>query len=132
MGKRINNKELLIVATNSNEVLLEEYSKRWAVENMFSCLKTRGFNLETTKVKENYKLEKLVAILSIAYSWCIITGKHYRKKDSRYRKDLGCYSKSIFKIGFDRLNTSIFKKHLEPKEYERYCSLFSPSDKLFM
>lgn len=124
MGKRVNSKELLIVATNSDELQLEDYSKRWLIENMFSCFKKKGFNLESTKMTDNYKIEKLVAIISIAYCWCISVGKHFKTKDSRFRKDLGYYSKSIFKIGLERIAKSILHQHFSGKNNLDYEAIF--------
>lgn len=120
MGKRINSKDLLIVATNSNELMLEDYSKRWLIETMFSSFKKKGFNLESTKMTANYKIEKLIALISIAYCWCISVGKHFKTKDSTFRKDLGYRSKSVFKIGLKRVAKSILQKHLSLENYLSY------------
>ena len=60
-----------------------------------------------------------------------MVGKIYYKKDSKVRKDLNCRSKSIFKIGVERLIPAITYKHYEPKEYEKYFSIFSPFNKAF-
>lgn len=124
MGKRINSKELLILATNATELEIEDYSKRWCIETMFLCLKSNGFNLEDTKMKENYKIDKLIGLLSLAYCWCLVIGNRFKTKDSRYRKDLGYYSKSIFKIGFERLRSCIFDKVSNNKIYLIVSSLF--------
>ena len=131
MGKKINKKESLIIITNCTNRVLEEYSNRWSIENMFSCFKTRGFNMESTKLEDSKKLEKLFTILSLSYIWAIMVGKIYYKKDSKVRKDLNCRSKSIFKIGVERLIPAITYKHYEPKEYEKYFSIFSPFNKAF-
>lgn len=131
MGKRINNKQLLIVATNSSEVLLEDYSSRWLIETMFSCFKKKGFKLEDTKMSDNYKIEKLVALISIAYCWCISIGLFFEKKDSKFRKDLGYRNKSIFKIGLERVANSIFQKNVSTKNYFYYQSILCSNSKLF-
>lgn len=131
MGKKLNKKETLIVITNCANRVLEEYSKRWGIENMFSCFKTRGFNMESTKLEDSKKLEKLFTILSLSYIWAIMVGKIYYKKDSKVRKDLGCRSKSIFKIGLERLIPAITYKLYEPEEYDKYFSIFSLCNKAF-
>jgi hypothetical protein len=131
MGKRVNSKELLIVATNSDELMLEDYSTRWLIENMFSCFKKKGFNLESTKMTDNYKIEKLIAIISIAYCWCISVGKHFKTRDSRFRKDLGYQSKSTFKIGLKRIAKSILQKHIYVEEYLKYTGIFCTNTNAF-
>jgi len=51
--------ELLIVATpRFNKASLKNYKRRWEIENLFSCLKSRGFNLEDTYLSEKKKVEK--------------------------------------------------------------------------
>src|SRR5262249_3420897 len=41
--------ELVIIATNDKpEHALEVYRQRWAIETLFGCLKSRGFNFENT------------------------------------------------------------------------------------
>lgn len=107
MGKRVNKKDLLIVATNADEFALDDYSNRWSIECMFSCFKKKGFNLESTKMTAGYKIDKLIALVSLAYCCCITVGIHYKYKDSTFRKDLGYRTKSIFKIGLQRLSNTI-------------------------
>lgn len=105
-----------MVATNSDELMLEDYSKGWLIETMFSSFKKKGFNLESTKMTANYKIEKLIALISIAYCWCISVGKYFKTKDSTFRKDLGYQSKNIFKIGLKRVAKSILQKHFPVKD----------------
>lgn len=129
MGKRVNSKDLLIVATNSSELMLEDYSKRWMIESMFSSLKKRGFNLESTKMTDNYKIEKLIALISIAYCWCINVGKHFKNEDSSFRKDTKYQRKSTFKIGLERIDNAILQKHSDIKKYIKCSNLFCPIQK---
>lgn len=46
---------------------LELYKLRWGIERLFSHLKKRGFNLESTHMSEAVKLEKLFALVSLAF-----------------------------------------------------------------
>ena len=75
-------KEPLILVSNhkmDNESLLI-YQKRWEIETMFGALKSKGFNFEESKITEGYKVEKLMAFLSIAFVWSILVGD-YREAD---------------------------------------------------
>ncbi|MCH9739532.1 MAG: hypothetical protein K0U38_01640 [Epsilonproteobacteria bacterium] len=47
---------------------------------MFGALKSKGFNFEESKITEGYKVEKLMAFLSIAFVWSILVGD-YREAD---------------------------------------------------
>ena len=43
--------ELMIIATNDNAYkAISLYRERWSIENLFGCLKTRGFNFENTHI----------------------------------------------------------------------------------
>ena len=52
------------------------YLKLWTIETCFQNLKKRGFNLESTHIKCLNKLKKLMALVSIAYSFCVSLGVH--------------------------------------------------------
>lgn len=56
------------------------YRKRWTIEACFQNLKGRGFNLEVTHLKCLKKLKKLVALVSISYSFCVGLGLYFHKK----------------------------------------------------
>ena len=47
------NGELVIIATQEQpETALADYRERWQIETLFGCLKTRGFDLETTHITD--------------------------------------------------------------------------------
>lgn len=56
------------------------YRKRWTIESFFQALKGRGFDLESTHIKCLEKLKKLVAMVSIAYGFCVSLGIYFHKK----------------------------------------------------
>lgn len=91
-GKKASkSKEPLILVSNkpmdSNSISI--YQKRWEIETMFGAFKSKGFNLEESKLSEGYKIKKLMALLSIAFIWSILAGDYraikepipYKKKD---------------------------------------------------
>jgi hypothetical protein len=41
---------------------------------LFSALKTRGFNLESTHFRQAERLSKLVALLALGFCWAMLTG----------------------------------------------------------
>ena len=122
-GKRITNKDLVIVATNNPDLFLSDYSNRWLIENMFACFKKKGFNLESTRMKDNYKVDKLICFVAIAYLWCILAGIHFKPKEKK--KYIDKYPrKSIFKYGIETIAKSIFNKYSVPEKYQEVNSLF--------
>jgi len=78
------------------------YRKRWSIEACFQNLKGRGFNLEATHLKSLTKLKKLVALVSIAYSFCIGLGLYFHKKVQKIKtKKHGYKSASLSRHGLN-------------------------------
>jgi len=59
---------LYIFGTAQAKLLGQLYKKRWRIEALFQAIKKRGFDLESTRLKYNTKLKKLVAFVSLAYA----------------------------------------------------------------
>lgn len=74
--------ELLIVATNRpNLKALTAYRKRWAIESLFGDTKSRGLNIEDTRLTDSRKLDLLMAVVALATAWAsrtaaLIVGNH--------------------------------------------------------
>lgn len=102
-ARRNGGNELMIVATNDirqyDGVAL--YKKRWEIETLFSCFKSRGFNLEDTHLTNQDKMKKLVAVFAIAFCWCYKIGIKQNQEKPIKRKNHGRLSKSLFRLGLD-------------------------------
>ena len=48
---------------------------RWVIETLFGCLKSRGFNIEDTHITEPAKIEKLLSVVAIAFSFAYKKGE---------------------------------------------------------
>lgn len=57
---------LIVVAERECESAIADHAKRWEVETLFGCLKSRGFCLEQTHVTDPDRLKKLLALLALA------------------------------------------------------------------
>jgi hypothetical protein len=82
-------KEPLMLVSNRpmNTNTISIYQKRWEIETMFGAFKSKGFNLEESKLSEGYKIQKLMALLSIAFVWSILAGDYRAlKKPIAYKK----------------------------------------------
>jgi hypothetical protein len=44
------------------------------IETRFGCLKTRGFYFEDTHLTEGGRMNKLVALLALAFTWTHLIG----------------------------------------------------------
>ena len=51
------------------------YSERWGIEPMFSDFKSRGSELEDSKLRLADRLECMVLIMALAMYWCVCVGR---------------------------------------------------------
>lgn len=119
-GSKIRNsknhkEEYLIIASYCDEQnAIERYGERWYIESMFKDLKSNGFQLQNTHLTIPERLDTLMCILAIAYTWMIKIGiwtSNVKKKIIRLKKH-GRKSKSIFRLGFDT-----FYRHIAIRDY---------------
>lgn len=105
-GSKIKDKEgkpelqILVSYCNAEEAL-EMYKLRWQVETMFKGMKSSGFDIEGSHVRDQSRMSNLFAIIMIAYVWCYLVGiyihqnikpitvlKHKRKAVSLFKYGL--------------------------------------------
>lgn len=117
---RISASEYLIVATREvEEQALNEYRKRWGIETLFGCLKSRGFDFEETHLWKRSRIERLTFLLTLAYVWAIKTGELKTKGQKRKVKNTGRLEKSLFRVGLDYLQNLLVNLHL-PSKFEEF------------
>ena len=69
-ARRLEDGALLIVASNTPaRAALAAYRKRWAIECLFGDTKTRGLNLEDTRLVTPRKLDLLLGLVALAVAW---------------------------------------------------------------
>ncbi len=98
---------MLIVASNvTDQNILNAYRRRWSIECLFGDTKTRGLNLEDTRLQIAEKLNLLlaiVAIVALAVTWANRTASNLIGRGALKRKTHGYYAKSWFRTGFDEV-----------------------------
>jgi hypothetical protein len=103
-GVRLSSGEyVIVVAPRFTETALSDYARRWEIETLFSCLKSRGFRLEETHVVHPERLKKLMALLAFAFCWAHIIGEWLTRHQPLKIKKHGRLARSIFRHGFDHL-----------------------------
>jgi hypothetical protein len=103
-GMKLRAGEYLIVASaRPTEKAIAEYAKRWEIETLFGCMKSRGFCLEQTHVTDPQRLKKLVALLALAFCWAHMIGEWLIEQKPLKIKAHGRLARSIFRYGFDHL-----------------------------
>jgi hypothetical protein len=111
---RLEDEKFLIVVTNHRPGrAITDYAKRWAIETRFGCLKTRGFCLESTHLKDPERLSRMIALLTIALCWAFCTGEWLAQQRAISIKKHGRKAKSIFRYGFDHIRNIVL--NLEQK-----------------
>lgn len=102
--------ELVIIATNGdNEQAIMLYKRRWEIESLFGCFKTRGFNFENTHMTDLKKINKLIAILAITFTLAHMVGEWQNEINPIKFKTHKRKEKSIFRLGLDYLQQALFK-----------------------
>jgi len=110
---RLEDGDLLVVASAHDPyTAISDYAKRWAIETLFGCFKSRGFCLESTHLQHSERLAKLIALLTIALCWCFSSGLWQSLIKPLLPKKHGRLPKSIFRIGFDFLRDTILNLHV--------------------
>jgi hypothetical protein len=105
-ARRIKGGELLVVASSQplrGDRILRYYRKRWAIECMFADSKTKGLNLEDTRLKNKHKLSMLIALTALATALACSAASE--KLGCKYppRRKHGYCERSWFRTGFDEL-----------------------------
>lgn len=103
-ARRLEDGALLIVASNTPaRAALAAYRKRWAIECLFGDAKTRGLNLEDTRLVTPRKLDLLLGLVALAVAWATRAATILTGRKNPARKTHGYLAKSWFRIGFDQV-----------------------------
>lgn len=106
ISNRFGGKEALVI-----------YKLRWGIEQLFSHLKKRGFDLEATHMTDGKKLEKLFALVSLAFLFSFSWGCQLRKARKPTKAML---RKSLFRQGLEGILRLINNPHLPPNEMKEF------------
>ena len=93
-------KQRIIVISNAlaGEEALKIYRMRWGIEIFFAHCKKNGFNLEDTHITNPKKMNKLLAIVAVAFGICYLKSPMATQQCSGIAK-----RKSIFKDGMKEI-----------------------------
>jgi transposase len=123
--KRKGAKEQMIVVSNFKfEDPLGMYRRRWEIETMFGCLKTRGFRMEDTHITDPDKIEKVVFVLAIAFCWAYRIGDIQDQKQAIEVKTHGRRARSLFREGLNLIRRAILGRWFLRK-FRRLLSCFT-------
>ena len=104
VAKPLKDGEWLVIATNAKpRFALDAYARRWAIECLFGDAKTRGLNLEDTRLTDPRKLAMLMGLVALAIAWAARAAKDLLGTRWPERKSHGYLAKSWFRTGFDQI-----------------------------
>ena len=115
-GERI----LLITNRTDLQQVLEVYGQRWAIETTFACLKSRGFNLEDTRLTHPRRLHLLMGLLAWTLMWALLVGQQLHQRKPIPLKKHGRKAISLFRKGLDQLTQIIHQTSQQPKRARQY------------
>ena len=125
-GSKLPSGELLIVASNHYTAdPIDTYRLRWEIENLFQCLKGRGFHMEATHFTKPPRIKKMMALLAIGFCWAHKVGEWKEKAVKPLKvKQHGRKEQSIFRYGLDYLTDLLTGSGREPLDNLRLVILF--------
>jgi hypothetical protein len=94
---------VIVVSPRWSATAIADYARRWEIETLFGCLKSRGFRLEETHVVHPERLKKLLALLALAFCWAHVIGEWLTHRQPLKIKKHGRLAVSLFRHGFDHL-----------------------------
>lgn len=111
-GMRVINRkgqtEFVIVATyQADSQTMQVYARRWAIECFFKAIKSAGFHIEDTHLTDHKRLEKLFAVVAIAFLWVYLVGQYQNERKPIRVLAHKRRAQSVFRYGFDSLFTAI-------------------------
>ena len=107
-GKTAEESVIVISSCAADDILLE-YRSRWAIETLFENLKSRGFELESTRLTAPERVGRLFGILALATAWAIKTGELAAESIKVETKKHGRRAKSVFRIGSELIQAILFE-----------------------
>jgi hypothetical protein len=116
--------ELQVIASfNKPDEAQTLYKERWQIESAFKALKTSGFNIEDTHLTELDRVNKLFALVLIAFVWAYKIGIYLNELCPIKIKKHGRKAKSIFKYGLTYLSKMLFSNDID--KYYECCKFLS-------
>jgi len=114
---------LILVTTGDPRRAIGLYAQRWQIETLFGALKSRGFGFEETHLTDPKRIEKLVALLAVAFAWAYsrryLCGGDWLDRSARpiSLKSHGRRARSVFRHGLDHLRFVLLNIAAKTEEF---------------
>lgn len=121
-GSRSEKGELMIVATDKDpRNAIARYLRRWEIENLFQCLKGRGFRFEETHITHQDRIAKLIALLAVGFCWAHKVGEWRALKKPIITKKFANFQtpqQTFFRYGLDYIRDAILHIYDKNKQIQ--------------
>ena len=127
-ASKVRNKEgvpelQIIVSFNKPDEAQSVYKERWQIETAFRGLKSSGFNIEDTHLTDIDRVNKLFALVLVAFVWAYKIGIFLDTVCPIKIKNHGRKAKSLFKYGLTFLANTLFSNDIE--KFKKCCQFLS-------
>ena len=106
----------ILICYNRPEAAVATYKQRWQIETCFRAMKSTGFNIEDTHLRNIDRIARLTAMVCVALVWAYLVGEHkdMNVKAIRILKH-GKRAKSLVKYGLEEIANVLFRPLYNPK-----------------
>ena len=119
----------ILICYNRPEDAVATYRQRWQIETCFRAMKSSGFNIEDTHLRDIDRIARLTAMVCMALVWAYLVGEHkdMNVKAVRILKH-GKRAKSLVKYGLEEIANVLLRPLYKPKidvlKFLSYLALF--------
>jgi transposase len=113
----------IIISFNDPQQANTLYKDRWQIETVFRALKSSGFNIEDTHLKDIERINKLFALVMIAFVWAYKVGIYLNSLKPIKIKKHGRKAYSYFKYGLNYLARLLNISYMG--EFKKCCEFLS-------
>ena len=106
-AKPLKDDRLILVPNVEAKTARRTDRKRWAIDCLFGDARTRGLNMEDTRLTVPRKLGLLMSLTAPAIAWAGRTAADKHEKRTPPRKSHGHDPESVFRIGFDQIRNRL-------------------------
>lgn len=109
--------DVILASNRSFPDALVVYAQRWSIETLFCCLKSRGFDLEATRLRQDERVERLVALLALSFAFAYRLGAWLVQRIPIRVKGHGRKARSVFRVGLDHLRMLLLNLPYRREEF---------------
>lgn len=111
--------DVMLASNRRFEDALSWYSLRWSIETLFLNLKSRGFDLEATRLRDDVRVERLLALLALTFAFAYRVGAWLSERVPIRVKRHGRKARSVFRVGLDHLRMLLLNLPYRQQEFRR-------------